>query len=173
AGAHVRVARPHLPDAPRARRPGSRLKGLHARRHRIDLISLLRLRHSCFNLLRLSDGYDLSLGHHLSLSNGNALAGYEGIGNTRLAFFLFDPSDVLLGIFLPMLPRAVVVLELQLIHHHDALFDGTHFGAFAAADAILVLDVVEAVRGRIEAFVGTLDPAKGALGTESAADRGC
>ena len=71
-----------------------------------------------------------------------------------------------------MLPRTVVVLELQLIDHHDALFDRTNLGAFAAADAILVLDVIEAVRGRIEALVRALDPTERAFGAEIEPDRG-
>src|SRR5262249_12627027 len=53
----------------------------------------------------------------------------------------------------------------------DALFHRTDLGAFAAANAILVLDVVQAVIGRVEAFVGTLDPAKRALGAEIEPDR--
>src|SRR5262249_35208508 len=161
-----RRSRPRPPGTRHARRPDSRLEALHARRHLIDLISFVRLRHSYFNLLRLSDGYNLSLGHHLPLSNGDAPAGYDGIGNTLLAFFPFDPRDVLFGIFLPMLPRTVVVLELQLIHHHDALFHRTDLGAFAATNAVLVVDVVVAVAGRIEAFIRTLNPAKRALSAE-------
>src|SRR5439155_2100887 len=44
--------------------------------------------------------------------------------------------------------------------------------AFAAADAILVLDIVVAVRSRVEALVRALDPAQRALGAEIEPDRG-
>src|SRR5262247_625035 len=88
-----------------------------------------------------------------------------------LCFFLFDPRDVLFGIFLPMLPWAVVILKLELIHHHDALFHRADLGAFAATNAVLVFDVVVAVAGRIEAFIRALNPAKRALSAEIEPDR--
>src|ERR687891_1445912 len=60
---------------------------------------------------------------------------------------------------------------MQFIHHDDALFDRTNLGAFSATDAILILDVIEAVAGRIEALVGAFGPAEGALGAEIESDR--
>src|SRR6266545_3478963 len=65
-----------------------------------------------------------------------------------------------------MLPWTRVVLESKLIHHDDAFFDRTNLGTFAAADAVLIVDVIKAVRGRVEALVRAFGPAERALGTE-------
>src|SRR5262249_42091272 len=121
---------------------------------------------------RLSDGYDLSLGHHFPLSDGNALTGYEWVGNPGFAFLVFDPLDIFFGILFPVFPRTRVVLKLELVDHYHPFLIATHLRPFAAADAILVLDVVEAVRGRIEALVRAFDPAESTFGAEIESDRG-
>src|SRR5262249_50807003 len=112
-----------------------------------------------------------ALGHHYALSNGDAFTSDDGVRNPVFAFFVFYPLNVFFGILFPMLPWIRVVLELQLIHHHDALFHWTYLGAFPAADAVLVVDIIVAVAGRIEAFIRTLNPAKRALGAEIEPDR--
>src|SRR5207248_11256640 len=105
------------------------------------------------------------------LGDGDAFAGDDWVRNPVFTLFVLYPLNVFFGILFPVFPRTRVVLKLQLIHHHDALFHRANLSAFAAADAILVLDVVVAVRGRIEAFVRALDPAEGALGAEIEPDR--
>src|SRR5262249_56060487 len=70
------------------------------------------------------------------------------------------------------LPRAAVVLKLELVHHDNALFHRAHLGALAAPDAVLVGDVVQAIGRRIEALVGALQPAQRTLGAQIKAYHG-
>src|SRR5262249_21594258 len=64
------------------------------------------------------------------------------------------------------LPRATVVFKLELVHHDNALFYWTRLGALAAPDAVLVVDIVQAIGRGVEALVGALQPAQGTLGTQ-------
>src|SRR5262249_62019875 len=105
------------------------------------------------DLLCLSDRYDLALGHHYSLSNGDAFTSDDGVGNPVFAFFVFYPLNVFFGILFPMLPWTRVVLDLQLIHHHDALFHWTYLALFPASDAVRLVDIVVAGAARIDAFI--------------------
>src|SRR4030095_3619856 len=118
-----------------------------------------------------SSGYYFSRRHHFPLSDGNTLAGYEGVGNPGFALFVLDPLNVVLRILFPVLPRTGIVGELKFVHHDDAFFNGTYLSAFAATDAILIIDIVKAVRGRIETLVRTLGPTESTLRTEIEPDR--
>src|SRR5437899_5824966 len=63
----------------------------------------------------------------------------------------------------PHLPLARVVLEHRLVDHRDAVLDGAHRFAHAAAAARFHVGVVGAVGHDVEAGVGALDPAERAL----------
>src|SRR5262245_43772775 len=71
-----------------------------------------------------------------------------------------------------MLPRTRVVLELKFIDHDDALFHRAHLSALSATHAILIVDVVKTVRGRVETLVRTFGPAERTLRTEVESDGG-
>src|SRR5205814_6739507 len=58
---------------------------------------------------------------------------------------------------------SVVVLELQLVDHDDAVLDRADLGADAAPDAGLVHDLVVALGRHLEALVGAIEPAHRAL----------
>src|SRR5579875_56275 len=108
----------------------------------------------------------LALGHPPPLAVLHAGARHERVPHAAVALLLLRPGDVARLVALVVLPGALVVLELQLVDHHDALFDRAHLRAAAAADAVLVVDVVQAVRGRVEALVGAVVPAQLALGAQ-------
>src|SRR5262245_60720116 len=83
-----------------------------------------------------------------------------------LAFPIFGPLGVLLGIGLVGVPRAIFVCKLQLIDHHDALIDRTNLRELVAARAVLVGNIVQPIGCLIETLVGTLQPTERALGTK-------
>src|SRR5689334_24476986 len=64
---------------------------------------------------------------------------------------------------LPELPLVVVVLELELVDHDDAVLDRADLGADAAPDAGLVHDLVVAFGRDLEALVRAVEPAHRAL----------
>src|SRR3989475_7880090 len=64
---------------------------------------------------------------------------------------------------LPELPLVDVVLEPELVDHHDAVLDRADLCADAAADARLVHDLVVPLRRDLEALVRTVEPAHRAL----------
>src|SRR5216683_2358720 len=85
----------------------------------------------------------------------------RAVGDGRL-----QPALVLFRLLLPLQPLTGVVGELRLVHHGDAIGNGTDCLANSAATAGLHVGVVETVRGDVEARVRALQP------TERAFDAG-
>src|SRR5947209_5724124 len=69
-------------------------------------------------------------------------------GDTALGL---EPLVVAVVVFFPKLPLVLVVLEPELVDHHDAVLHRAHLRADAAADACLVDDLVMAFRRDLEA----------------------
>src|SRR2546426_4258426 len=81
----------------------------------------------------------------------------------REAGHLGEPLPVLVRLLLVQHELVLVVGELQLVDHHDAVLHRAHLRADPAADAGLV-DHLVVTRGRdLEALVGTVQPAHRAL----------
>src|SRR5262247_4263448 len=93
-------------------------------------------------------------------------------GRLLVADLLGHPGLVLLLVLAPHLPLARVVLEHRLVDHRDALLDRANRLADAAAAARLHVGVVGAVGHDIEAGIGALDPAEGALHARVEVDDG-
>src|SRR5437879_1231988 len=84
-------------------------------------------------------------------------------GGLLVADLLRHPGRVLVLVLAPHLPLARVVVEHRLVDHRDALLDRADCLAHATAAARLHVGVVAAVGHDVEAGVGALDPAEGAL----------
>src|SRR5262245_10643195 len=80
-----------------------------------------------------------------------------------LSFLRFGPLEVFLGIPFVSFPWALVVFELQLIDHHDALIYWTDLRAFVAARAVFIRDVVQPIVCLVETLIWAFQPAERAL----------
>src|SRR5205823_4056150 len=94
-----------------------------------------------------------------------------GAGHMRIRvavppLLLLRPGDVALWITAVMLPGAVIVVELKLVNHDDALWDWTDDRALATANAVFIVDVVQLALDRVEAFVRAVEPAQRAPDAE-------
>src|SRR5712692_9172106 len=74
-----------------------------------------------------------------------------------------EPLVVSVVVLLPELPLVLVVLELELVDHHDAVLHRTDLRADPATDARLVDDLVVPLGGDLKALVRTVEPAHRAL----------
>src|SRR5919109_852193 len=113
----------------------------------------------------------LMLGVLLPLQRGNFLVVLASMMETMRPMFdgfrrgdlLLQPSFVDLSVLFPHLILTAVVSEGGLVHHGDALFHRAHGLAHAAAAAGLHVGIIQMLGGDIEAGIGTLQPAQGAL----------
>src|SRR6266566_4584622 len=76
---------------------------------------------------------------------------------------VLEPLVVPVVVLLPELPLVHVVLELELVDHHDAVLHRADLRADPAADARLVTDLVMPLGRDLEALVRTIEPAHRAL----------
>src|SRR5881397_1373128 len=81
----------------------------------------------------------------------------------RNSALCLEPLVVAVVVLLPELPLVLVVLELELVDHDDAVLDRADLRADPAADARLIHDLVVPLRGHLETLVGTVEPAHRAL----------
>src|ERR671936_255561 len=81
----------------------------------------------------------------------------------RQAGHVGEPAPVRVGVLLVQRELVVVVGELQLVDHHDAVLHRADLRADPASDARLVYDLVVPRRRHLEALVGTVQPAHRAL----------
>src|SRR5579864_1044873 len=75
-----------------------------------------------------------------------------------------QPLQVCVLVFFERRPLALVVVELGLIHHGDAIFDRANFLADAATAAGCEVSVVGPRDRDVERGIGTVQPAQRALG---------
>src|SRR6266571_455419 len=81
----------------------------------------------------------------------------------RDAALCLEPLVVSVVVLLPELPLVLVVFELQLVDHDDAVLHRADLRADPAADAGLVHDLVVPLGRDLEALVRTVEPAHRAL----------
>src|SRR2546422_4824368 len=93
------------------------------------------------------------------------LTGRRGpyLGVRRDPALLLEPFVVPVVVLLPELPLVVVVFELELVDHDDAVLHRADLCADTASDAGLVDDLVMAFRRYLEALVRAVQPAHRAL----------
>ena len=82
-----------------------------------------------------------------------------------------QPAGIAVLVFCPHLPLALVVFELGLIHHCNALVHRADRLTDPAAATCLHVGVIKAIWSHIEAGIRALEPAEGALGAFGKVDR--
>src|SRR2546428_450666 len=101
----------------------------------------------------------------IATTGSRRLAGSGGpyLGVRRNPALFLEPFVVAVVVLLPELPLVVVVFELELVDHDDAVLDRADLGTDPATDAGFVDHLVVAFGRDLEALVRTVEPAHRAL----------